>query len=571
MAPGPNDPHAPPARLPAEVAARLLAFVEHTSDLVGMTDDAGRIVYLNDAARRRMVAPPGGEWPTTTADLFTEEAFATYFEEIRPAILRGEAWSGELQARTAAGDLVDVWVTVAGHAEPGGEVTWLVMAARDITERLAAEAELSRRATHDELTDLAGRGLLFERIELALHRARRTGGLAAVLFIDVNHLKVINDRMGHHAGDELLVQVSRRLQHAVRTIDTVARVGGDEFVVLLDGLAAADQAATLATRIQAAVETAPVRAGDAEVNVSVSMGVAVSAGEDDTDVAALIRRADAAMYDAKRSRHGAPGSGGDDSSVYDVAVAVTQLAVRPWYQPVFRMAGEAGGIGAFEGFQVLARWLRPDGVVLPAAEFVPGVDGTGVAFSLDLAVLREATRAVAALDRSPAPRVWAHLSSRSLRTPDADHFIDQILEHCRFDPARLSLEIADDLAVAPGGEVGDAVERLGALGVRVVVTVTDLGQLVLVERAGVSPLISELRLGPAVMTTLWDSPQLVTAVVEHGHARGWRIHLSGIESAADLARAAAVGIDLVSGAHLGGPAPEPNPSGGSDERPAGTR
>src|SRR6185503_12549889 len=110
MAPGPNDPHGASSRMSPEVAARLLAFVEDSPDLVGVTDDEGRVIYLNDAARRRMGADPDGTWPLTTADLFTEDAFATYFDEIRPAIVRGEAWSGELKARTAAGAIVDVWV-----------------------------------------------------------------------------------------------------------------------------------------------------------------------------------------------------------------------------------------------------------------------------------------------------------------------------------------------------------------------------------------------------------------------------------------------------------------------------
>jgi diguanylate cyclase (GGDEF)-like protein/PAS domain S-box-containing protein len=556
MAPGPNESHAPSSRLSSEIATRLLAFVERTSDLVGMTDDAGRVVYLNEAAHQRLGITPGSAWPETTADLFTDDAFETYFEEVRPAILRGDAWSGELKARTAAGDVFDVWVTVAGSAGPGGEVTWLVMSARDITARLAAEAELSRRATHDELTDLPGRTVLFERIELALHRARRTGGLAAVLFIDVNDLKAVNDRLGHHAGDEMLIEVSRRLQRAVRTIDTVARVGGDEFVVLLDGIAPHRRAAMLATRIQAAVETAPLRVGAAEVNVSVSIGVTVSSGEDETDVGAILRRADAAMYEVKRARHRSPSSGAATGAAREVAVAVTQLAVRPWYQPVFRLG--TGGVEGFAGFQVLARWLLPDGVVLPAADFVPGIDGTGVAFSLDLAVLREATRAVAALDRSPPPRVWAHLSSRSLRTPEADHFIHQILEYLRFEPSLLSLEIAEDLVVASDAPVAEAVVRLRELGAHLVVTVADPGRLELIERTELSPLVDELRLGGAFMATLRETPAVLAAVVERSRARGWQVHLSGIESGEDLELAAALGVDLAIGLHLGSPDREPN-------------
>jgi EAL domain-containing protein (putative c-di-GMP-specific phosphodiesterase class I) len=167
--------------------------------------------------------------------------------------------------------------------------------------------------------------------------------------------------------------------------------------------------------------------------------------------------------------------------------------------------------------------------------------------------------------------VWAHLSSRSLCTPEADHFIEQILEHRRFDPSRLALEIPDDLATSPDAAVRAAVERLGALGAHLVVTVADPGRLALIERTGAAPLISELRLGPAVMAALRRDPVAVAAVIERGHARGWRIHLTGIESADDLARAASAGIDLVSGAHLGAPAPEPSPSGGSDERPPGLR
>jgi diguanylate cyclase (GGDEF)-like protein/PAS domain S-box-containing protein len=560
MAPGPDDPHAPAPAVPAEVVARLVAFVERSSDLVGVTDDEGRIIYLNGAARRRLQYTVDGPRPLTTADLFTEDAFETYFDEVRPAILRGESWSGEVKARTADGEVFDVWVTVVGHVGPGGEVTWLVSSARDITDRLAVHAELSRRATHDELTDLAGRAVLFERIDLALHRARRSGGLAAVLFIDVNDLKAINDRVGHHAGDEMLVEVARRLQHAVRNIDTVARVGGDEFVVLLDGIPAHGHAATLASRIQAAVETAPVAAGPHEINVSVSIGVAVSSGESDADAAALIRRADAAMYRVKRERRRTPGGGGGPASrpVHEVAVAVTQRAVHPWYQPVVRLG--AGGVDRFDGFQVLARWVLPDGEVLPAVEFVPGVEGSGVAFSADLAVVREATRAMAAR-RRPVPRLWAHLSARSLRTPDLDHFLHESLEYARFEASRLSLQVAADYLVASDAFVAEALARLRALGTRLVVTVADTARLESIDWNRLPSLVNELRLGRDFVPALRATTDVLTAVVARGRRDGWSVHLTGIESAEDLERAAALGIDLASGFHVGPPEREPHVPG----------
>ena len=266
-----------------EVAARLVDYMERTTDLVGVADDRGNVIYLNRAARERLGLPVDGELPKlSTDDLFPDEAFDIYYEQIRPRLLMGEVWNGSLPVRGAGTQTTDMWVTVVGEVLAGGEVASLVMSARDVTEWRHIHEEPGRHATHDELTGAATRTLLMDHTDIALARARRTGSSVAMMFVDLDDLKAVNDSFGHQAGDAVLIEVAKRLHDAVRAIDTVARVGGDEFVVLFDGVDDEQEAESLATRVHALLESAPIDADGTttrrpRVSTSSSTGLPVRA------------------------------------------------------------------------------------------------------------------------------------------------------------------------------------------------------------------------------------------------------------------------------------------------------
>ena len=539
-----------------EVEARLLAYLDRTTDLVGVTDDKGNVVYLNDTARARLHVPAGVEGPLTTVDLFPPEAFDTYFEQMRPAILRGDVWNGYLPVVVGAGEPVEMWVTVVGGVRPGGEVAWLVLTARDVTEWRHVRDELSQGATHDALTGLANRTVLHDRMGIALTRARRTGAKVAVLVIDVDDLGVVNDSFGLVAGDAVLVELAGRLNDSVRAIDTVARVGGDEFVVLLDGVDDEDEARSLATRVQAVLEARSIEAAPGTiVNVSASVGMAVGDGE--VEAEALLRRADAAMYDAKGERHPerrrTPGTRDVSPAVtaHDVAVALTQRAIVPYYQPVV-----VAGTGAVAAMQVLARWLRPEGDPVAAHDFVEIVEGSGVSFSLDLAMLRQAVVDVASRPDLHVPRVDVPVAARFLLRPGVERFVHEVLSQARLPASRLAVVVPERLLAHHSRLVADALWSLHEEGVTLVASVPELepGSLPQLDDG----LFAELR---------FPASGDLDALVAFARGRGMVPRVFGVESTDALAQAVAAGCELAEGRAIGDPRPMPD-GHGADTEPA---
>jgi diguanylate cyclase (GGDEF)-like protein len=531
--------------LPDEVAAHLLTFLDRTDDLVGVADDVGNISYLNHAARERL-GIKGDDENVTTADIFPERAFDIYFEQIRPRIVRGEVWTGYLPVRGPADDTLEMWVTVAGEARPGGEVAWLVLSARDVTEWRHVREDLHRSARRDELTRLPTRSVLMEHLDKALDRARRTGDVVAVMCIDLDGLKTVNDTWGQSIGDAVLIEVGHRLRDAVRAADTVARIGGDEFAVLLDGVDDEDEAQSLANRVHAILESTAITIGGATINVSASAGLAIGGGTE--DAARLLARADTAMYEVKDERRPPPiwtdqGVQARQRAItaHDVAVAVTQGAIVPWYQPVL----ESDSLEVV-AYQALARWMHPSQVVgrddaaVPASEFVAVVEGSAIGFSLDLSILRRAATEAAGYDGTT--RVYVHVGPRFLTRAGIDRFISEVLDRANLTPHRLTLVVPGSVALRRIGLMTDALSAVIGLGVRIAVDLP-LGMAPdLPPQAG--HLFSELRFGLG-----WSNAgeAALRRPVDLAHDRGLQAHVIAVDTPSQLEQVTAAGCDLVEG------------------------
>jgi diguanylate cyclase (GGDEF)-like protein len=536
---------APGDGVPDEVAARLLTYLDRTDDLVGVADDVGNIVYLNHAARERL-GIKGDEENVTTADLFPERAFDIYFEQVRPRIVRGEVWTGYLPVRGPGDDTLEMWVTVAGEARPGGEVAWLVLSARDINEWRHIREDLHRSARRDELTRLPTRSVLMDHLDKALDRARRTGDVVAVMCIDLDQFTTVNDTWGRSVGDAVLIEVGHRLQDAVRAADTVARVGGDGFAVVLDGVEDEDEAQSLATRVHAILESTAISTEGATVNVSASAGLAIGGGHE--DAARLLARADTAMYEVKDERRPPPiwtdqGMQARQRAItaHDVAVAVTQGAIVPWYQPVLET--ESLEVVAY---QALARWMRPSQVAsggdapVPASEFVAAVEGSAIGFSLDLSILRHAASETAGYDGTT--RLYVHVGSRFLTRAGIDRFLSEVLDRARLTPHRLTLVVPGSVALRRIGLMTDALSAVIGVGVRIAVDLP-LGMAPeLPPQAG--HLFSELRLGLG-----WSKAgeAALHRLVDLAHDRGLQAHAIAVDTPAELEDVTAAGCDLVEG------------------------
>jgi diguanylate cyclase (GGDEF)-like protein/PAS domain S-box-containing protein len=553
------SPTRDPGGFPPDVVARLMDYVERSADLIGVLDDRGNVVYMNHAARARLGVPADDTRTLTTADLFADSAFDLYYEQIRPRVIRGEVWSGYVPIRSREGEPLEMWATVVGEAWPGGEVRSLVVSARDVTEWRHIRDELGRQSTHDDLTGLVSRALLMDHIDSALGRARRTGAIVALVCIDLDNLNAVNDSFGHQAGDAVLVEVARRLRDAVRAIDTVARVGGDEFVVLFDGVDDEDEVENLSTRVHARLESEGIAVDDSLVNISASAGTVVA--RPDESGTHLLGRADAAMYEVKDERRWVPTATGPQPpppdrgvSAHDVAVAVTQGSIVPYYRPVALTA-----TGATVGYQVVARWHQRSGEVAPAADFVWAVERTAVGFSLDLTILRQLASGVT--DHSGEATAYAHVSPGFLVRPGVARFVHEVLVRADLEPRRLALLIPERLITTRGRLLREGLAEVGELGVRFVIDLAAGG--LPAEPVMTDELFSELRLGLGWADALAGRPDDVAAAIAFAHDRGLEAHVMGVETREQLDQLVDMKCDRVQGDLIGSPSPSP------DGEPAG--
>ena len=281
-----------------EQVNRLAGIAERTGDLVGVVDADGWVVWANEAARATHGFTPE-QLPLDGSRLYTKESINRFFDHVLPVLQRGDRWIGELDMLAADGSVISIWQSLAPQLDADGRLLSISAVGRDLTDRKQREADLTHRATHDVLTGLPNRALLLDRLQAAMEGVRSSQTDAvALLFIDLDRFKTVNDQLGHDAGDELLRVIAERLAGSLRSVDVVARLGGDEFVVLCPGLGRAE-AEDVALRLLLAVSSQPVHVAGRPIEVTASVGLTVSAGSKDHHAEGLLREADVAMYQAK--------------------------------------------------------------------------------------------------------------------------------------------------------------------------------------------------------------------------------------------------------------------------------
>ncbi|HVM39464.1 MAG TPA: PAS domain S-box protein, partial [Acidimicrobiia bacterium] len=341
-----------------DVRSLLQAIVESTTDLVALARADGRLVQVNAAGRRLMdIGSEDRLEDHMVFDFFTEDARRIIEEEVVPHLRLHDVWEGELTMRSLDGREIPMSHVAHVHRSPDGRAEWLSTIARDISERKAFEQFLAHQALHDPLTGLANRALFFDRITLATARLSRTDRPAAVLFLDLDRFKEINDTLGHGVGDWVLGVVAQRIRDAVRPADTVARLGGDEFGVLCEDLAGTEEAIAVAERLRELL-TRPIELSDHQgvrgsVTPGASIGVAYLAPGADAD--AVTRDADAAMYHAKSQGRGRvevfrPAlrvrAGRRFAQEASLRRALEDGEIVPYYQPIVR--ADSGAVVGFE-------------------------------------------------------------------------------------------------------------------------------------------------------------------------------------------------------------------------------
>ena len=385
------------------------------------------------------------------------------------ALRNSGGWQGEIWGRRKNGEVYPKWLTISAVTGADGQVINYISTHHDITERKKAEKKIEELAFFDALTHLPNRTLLLDRLKQAMTSGNRNHTYGAVLFIDLDHFKTLNDTLGHDQGDVLLRQVARRLSDCLREGDTVARLGGDEFVVVLERLSpnereAATQTEALGEKILAALNQ-PYQLGTLDHRSTASIGATLFLGQE-TSIDDLLKQADLAMYKSKEmGRNGLrffdPGM---QTIVIERAALESDLrrAIRE-DQFVLHYQAQVAGEGRVTGAEALVRWRHPVRGMVAPADFIALAEDTGLILPLGQWVLRKACTQLADWAGRPALAhlaIAVNVSAKQFREPDFVGSVLAALRESGANPHRLKLELTESLLV---DNVQDVIEKMHAL------------------------------------------------------------------------------------------------------------
>src|SRR5215218_8530057 len=466
-------------RVVKESEERFRSLVQHTSDIITILDADGSIRYVSPAVEMVMGYKPEEQVGTNAFGSVhpddREQAANTFAEVLKRAGLHPP-----LEFRVPHKDGSWRYLEhVVNNLLDDPVVRGVVVNSWDVTERKALVEQLSYQAFHDPLTGLPNRALFMDRLEHAITRANRRGTRVAVLFTDLDNFKVINDSLGHKAGDQLLVAVAERLKTCLRPEDTAARLGGDEFTILIEDISSVGEVVQIAERI-AEILQPPFTLGEQEVFATVSTGIAlnISAQELPAD---LLRHADLAMYQAKhkgRARYEVFEPSMDAKAVERLMLetglrrALVRQQLRVHYQPIVALDNNK-----IAGVEALVRWEHPKRGLLLPEEFLPVAEETGLIVRIGQWVLREASKQARIWQEHhpsiPPLTISVNLSTREFFHPE---LVAEVLDESEIDPASLQLEITEGAMRSNGTYSADRTLRnLKRMGVQLAIDDFGLG------------------------------------------------------------------------------------------------
>ena len=394
---------------------------------------------------------------------------AGFYPRMREILQRDNYWQGEIWNRRKNGEVYPEWLTITAVVGKDGKITNYICAFFDITERKQAEDKIHNLAFYDPLTQLPNRRLLFDRLQQAVITSARNKTSAALLFIDLDNFKILNDTRGHDIGDMLLIEVGRRLQTCLRESDTLARLGGDEFVVLLEGLSEDGTQAAIQARgvVEKALQVInqPYWIKDIEQHSTSSIGVSMfsNSGQKLED---LLKQADTAMYAAKKA-------GRNTLRFFDPAMQET-LELRSQLEAGMRKAIQNDEFRLLYQVQVdsgqrnvgaeaLIRWEHPEQGRVSPGQFIPIAEETGMILPIGLWVLQTAGRQLKEWERDPLTRdllLAVNVSARQFRQSGFVRQVSEVVEQNGIDPSRLKIELTESTVLE---NVADTIEKMHAL------------------------------------------------------------------------------------------------------------
>jgi len=454
-------------------ARRLASAIQHGADAMMVTSLDGTIEYVNPAFERvtgwSREEITGQRPSVLNSGTHPKELFA----EMWQTLLRGEVFRCTLVNKRRDGSTFHEEKTITPLRDGLGNMTHFIASGKDVSDRVRAQEKLEYLAHHDVLTGLPNRALLSDRIEQSLARARRENTAMAVMFLDLDGFKAINDTAGHQVGDRLLAEIANRLQTSVREHDTVARLGGDEFAIILEGTKSMSSVGGIARKLLYSLAM-PVHVEGADLYVTTSIGVS-RFPRDGEDVHTLLRKADSAMYRAKEAgkntfRFYSQLEGDEDAQRLELEQQLRRAIERRefalFYQP--QMSIDSGTV---VGVEALIRWHHPtQGLVMPSV-FVPVLEESGLIVEVGDWVLREACRQARTwrLAGLPGLRIAVNVSARQFAKRDLVGDVARILDETGTEPHRLHIEITEGTIAAKFERSVEIMRKLSALGVKIAV------------------------------------------------------------------------------------------------------
>ncbi|MGA7359966.1 MAG: EAL domain-containing protein [Candidatus Sulfotelmatobacter sp.] len=531
---------------------------ENAADMIAVVNKKGNRIY-NSPAYQKILGYSQDDLAESPLEQIHPEDRARVHGAAEKARITGRGERLEYRIRHKNGSWLVLESTASVICGAKGEIEGLVVVNRDITERKRAEEMLAHNAFHDGLTNLANRTLLLDRLGRALVTSSRHADFRfAVLFIDIDGFKVFNDSLGHAAGDDLLIQIGRRLTASLRRVDTIsrprsgenkepifgddtlARPGGDEFVVLAEELREPSDAIRVAERIQERLAL-PFDLDGHEIVITASIGIAFNSSTN-SDAQDLLRDAEIAMYRAKQT-------GKAHCEVFDNAMhagalkrlqletdlrrAVEQGEFLVYYQPMVSLRD-----GQIVGFEALTRWQSPKGLVMPN-DFIPVADETGIILSINRQLMHEACQQLLSWQQlfpsNPPLSLSVNISPKQFAQADLAAQIGQLLQESGMDPRFVDLEITETIAMADAAKSAGMLSELKALGVGL--DIDDFGtgysSLSRLQSFRVDTLKID-RIFVSRMDSDHETHEIVRVIINLAHSLGLKVVAEGVETQAQF-------------------------------------
>ena len=539
--------------LPDESRMRIHSTVFNSiMEGVAVTNAAGNIISVNPAFTHITGYLPEEVLGQNPRIMKSGRHDQEFYNKMWESIAQHGSWSGEIWNRRKSGKIQPEWLNITRVCNDAGEATHYVASFIDTSAIKASQEQLHHLAHHDNLTGLPNRLLFKDRLEQSFKKARREHHRVAVLFLDLDDFKKVNDTLGHQVGDEMLKQAAKRIQCLLREGDTVARLGGDEFTILIDRLERAEDASLVANKVLATLKQ-PFNIVGRELYIGVSIGIAIFP-QDGENTETLVRNADVSMYRAKQM-------GKNHFQFYTEELsrtanqkieqegflrkALEKEQLRLFFQPQVSIAS-----GAVVGAEALLRWQHPEKGLIYPCDFIPLAEETGLILSIGEWVLHSACRQLRAWDEQGITglRMAVNISSIQILRADLVKLVQTVLTRNGVEPHRLELEIRENFIMERADRHTEVIAQLKAIGVGI--SINDFGAGYSSIRSLQQMPVDRIKLGVAIFEGVpsnRSNSMIAGAIASLGKNFGIQIVAEGIETEAQRRFASEIGCETGQG------------------------